>query len=299
MASLLYQCLIVHCYKWHAELTQSELLESTGQFDGAVEVKGSNKKRKKKKAVSSAAATVISEKLGDAKSVDTSDSDDLFDVAMPAPANHVIEGNVLFSASTTKFPYGNVNGVYKAGVDKTKEDITDDAFEPNLIEEREPQFIVNSRKGRRGAKVNNRSIPGFDVGAVVLPEAHNATKTEIKTNPPLDVTSSTKQRDRRRKPSPPSKEAFDHAKPLLLNEAIGSTKPKGPGKHMRPPPAPATAAGKSKTSKDSPKQGRPSATIETPLHQPTPISIVAPRSVRRDNQRRRQRMTKESARVRT
>ena len=263
LASLLYQCLIVHCNEWHAELTQSELLESMGQFDGAVEVKGSNKKRKKKKAASSAAPAVISEKLEDAKSVDTSDSDDFFEVAMPAPANHVIEGNVLVSASTNKFPNGNVNGVYKAGVDETKEDVTDDAFEPDLIEEREPELIVNSRKGRRGAKVNNRSIPGVDAGAVVLPDADNAAKSETRTNPPSDVTSSKKQRDRQRKPSPP-KEVFGHAKPLLLNEAIDPTKPKGPGKHMRPPPAPATAAGKSKASKDSPKQGRPSATIGTP-----------------------------------
>jgi hypothetical protein len=49
LASLLYLHLVVLCNEWHAEITQSELLESMGQRDAPNEVKAVTKKRKKKK----------------------------------------------------------------------------------------------------------------------------------------------------------------------------------------------------------------------------------------------------------
>lgn len=272
LASLLYQSLIVHCNEWHAELTQAELLESMGLFDGTVEVKGSNKKRKKKKA-SSAALPSSSEKLDDAKSVDSSDSDAFVDIAIPAPSKPVVERKPMVIESTTQLPHGTVNGVAKAGVEETKEGFTDDAFAPDLLEEREPELIVSSKKGRRSAKADNRSIAGI-VSTVVHPDAGTASQADASTNPPKDIPSSKKPRDRRRKPSPP-KEGLEEAKPHLVSDPIKLKLPDGTSK--MPPPEPEVALGKTKASKDSPKQRRPSSTIGSSTSPSTDVNSRTPK----------------------
>ena len=267
LASLLYQSLIVHCNEWHAELTQAELLESMGQFDGAVEVKVSNKKRKKQKA-SPAALPLISEKLDDAKSVDSSDSDALFDVTIPAPAKQVDKRDTMDIESTSQLPHRAVNGVSKAGVEETKEGFTDDAHVRDLREEKEPELTVSSKRGRRSAKADNRSI-AVVVSSVVDPDAGDVTQAFATTNSPKDVPSSKKPRDRRRKPSPP-KEGLDKANPLLVIDPVESKNPEGSSK--QPPPAPEVANGKTKASKDSPKQRRPLPTIGSPTSASTDVS---------------------------
>ena len=282
LASLLYQHLVVLCNEWHAEITQSELLESMGQLVEPTEVKAATKKRKKKKSSPTTVVPLLAGKATEARSADSSDSDEFSETQTPAASISVInakesvpESHEAIQALDTSHLQMPMNGFHKPHVGMDKNEVHENESEPDLVEERDVDVIVNSKKRRRNIKAEKQP----DVILVkneIQSKVHLGNEVTKTKDPrpalPTDTTNSRRLKDRQRKPSPPkdvadcegSSPQKDDTTSSPPNAASNQKKPKDTTKQRKRSSPSESADSKTQTPTQSSKQRRPSPPMGSP-----------------------------------
>lgn len=283
LASLLYLHLVVLCNEWHAEITESELLESMGQLDAPNKVKAATKKRKNKKDSPTTVVRLLAEKASEPNSADSSDSDQLVETQMLAslvspiePKKPVPESYDAIHALNASRPRISMNGFHKLHSDGGKNGAYEQESEPDLIEERDMELLVNAKKRRCNIKAAKQPLEESPIQSHLEQGKEVTMMKDPRIGSLADATNSRRIKDTQRKPSPPKavldREASSPEMDITNNTVPSppkavtkSKKPKDTIKQKKRLAHSESADTKTQTPLQASKQRRPSPPMDAPV----------------------------------